>query len=460
MSAAPPAARLGGRIRHEPEDFLVEELPLVAPTGTGDHVLAQVEKRGITTFDLLLFLSKALHTSERSIGYAGLKDARAVTRQWVSLPRVDPARVAALAGPAFHVLSAACHPHGLKIGHLKGNRFTIRIRDVDLAHEAAARRALEHMAAHGMPNPYGGQRFGTKGDGHLLGRALVTHDHAGFLDTLLGQPSPLEQDVRVQGARVAWERGAPEEALELWPRRRRSEKRALSAWLRTHDATAACEAVPPAARRLWVSAWQSWVFNRVLERRRAEGTWDEVLAGDIAWLTDSGACLPATGDARDRQRAAALLASPTGPLPGYDLHLAQGAPGRLEQEVLAAEGVDPEALREGLGRMRGSRRPLRVPVREASLEVEPSGSVLVRFVLPPGAFATVLLAQLMDGDTTGAQAAPVPRPAAGEGSTPRAIQAGEASLLEPDGTPEELGPAGQAGEAWADEAGDEADDGA
>ncbi|MFM8981145.1 MAG: tRNA pseudouridine(13) synthase TruD [Planctomycetia bacterium] len=110
-------------------------------------------------------------------------------------------------------------------------------------------------------------------------------------------------------------------------------------------------------------------------------------------------CLPATGDRRDRERAAALRASPTGPLPGYDLRLCSGAPGALEREVLAAEGVDPEAFRQGLARMRGSRRPLRVPVREASLEVEGTGSIVVRFVLPPGAFATVLLGLLMDGAT-------------------------------------------------------------
>lgn len=425
MSQAPPAARLGGRIRSEPEDFLVEELPLVAPTGTGEHVLAQVEKRGITTFDLLLFLSKALRVSERSIGYAGLKDARAVTRQWVSLPHVDPQQVEGLRGPAFRVLSVERHPHGLKIGHLKGNRFTIRVRGADPGQVAAARAVLEHASAHGMPNPYGGQRFGSKGDSHVLGRALVAGDWAGFLDGLLGQPSALEQDPRAQAARAAWQRGEAAEALELWPRRRRSEKRALSAWLRTGSAQAACAALPPQALRLWVSAWQSWVFNRVLERRLAEGTWDELQAGDIAWLAGSGACVPCTGDARDRERAAAQVASPTGPLPGYDLRLAGGEPGRLEREVLAAEGVEPEAFREGLARMRGSRRPLRVPVREASLDEEAPGTVVVRFVLPPGAFATVLLGLLMEGPAPGSHPAGIDAPwAAGQ-----AHAGGGASLL-------------------------------
>lgn len=434
MSQPPPAARLGGAIRSEPEDFLVEELPLLAPTGTGEHVLAQVEKRGITTFDLLLFLSKELRLSERSIGYAGLKDARAVTRQWVSLPGADPAAVERLSTGSWRVLSAERHPHGLKIGHLQGNRFTLRIRGADLAEVPAARAVLEHVAAHGMPNPYGGQRFGSKGDSHVLGRSLVAGDWPAFLDALLGQPSAMEHDPRAQAARAAWERGEPEEALEAWPRKRRNEKRALSAWLRTGSAEAAAGAVAPQALRLWVSAWQSWVFNRVLERRLAEGTWDELLAGDLAWLTGSGACLPATGEARDRERAAALVASPTGPLPGYDLRLASGRPGALEREVLAEEGVDPEAFRQGPARMRGSRRPLRVPVREASLEVEGPGTVLVRFVLPPGAFATVLLGLLMDG-ATAPGAAEALRPGTGTAAAP-----GSPSLLDEDESLEDTPP--------------------
>jgi tRNA pseudouridine13 synthase len=389
------AARLGGRIRSRPEDFLVEEIPLLAPTGEGEHVIAQVEKRGISTLDALLFLSKALKVSERQIGYAGLKDARAVTRQYVSVPRVPLERVEGLAGPRFRVLSAARHPHGLKIGHLKGNRFTIRIRGADLAHVDAARAALETLVAGGMPNPYGGQRFGTKGDGHLLGRAILEQDWTGFVDRLLGHPSGLEQDERTLAARAAWDAGRPQEALGLWPAKRRSEKRVLAELLRTGNPRSAFEALGPHPRRIWVSAWQSWLFNRVLARREADGTWDRLLPGDVAWLHDSGATYDAQEGIRDADRAAALVASATGPLPGYDLRLASEAAGRVEREVLAAEGCDPEAFRADHARMRGSRRPLRVPVREASLEVEGPGQVLARFVLPPGAFATVLLGILM-----------------------------------------------------------------
>ena len=392
---------LGGTIRRHPEDFLVEEIPLVSPTGQGEHVIAQIEKRGISTLDALLFLSKAAKVSERQIGYAGLKDARAVTRQYVSFPRIAPERVAALEGPRFRVLSVARHPHGLKIGHLKGNRFTIRIRGVDMERVPAARLALEEIARRGMPNPYGGQRFGTKGDSHLLGRAILEQDWAGFLDRLLGQPSPLEHDERTRRARESWEAGRREEAFALWPNKRRSEKKALSTLLRSGSPREAFEALGTHPRRIWLSAWQSWIFNRVLGRREAEGSWDQLLPGDIAWLSASGATYHALAGPRDEERARSLTASATGPLPGYDMKLAAGAPGAIEREVLAEEGCDPEAFRAVHARMRGSRRPLRIAVREASLEVESPAVVSVRFVLPPGAFATVLLAILMEGGAEG-----------------------------------------------------------
>ena len=143
------AGGLGGRIRGYPEDFMVEELPLFRPSGRGEHTIVQVEKRAAPTLDVLLFLSKQVKISERRIGYAGLKDARAVARQYLSLPKIAPERVLGLRHRRFRVLSAARHEVGLKIGHLRGNRFTIRIRDCDLGQLPKARKVLERHVARG-----------------------------------------------------------------------------------------------------------------------------------------------------------------------------------------------------------------------------------------------------------------------------------------------------------------------
>ena len=116
---------LGGTIRARLWDFCVEEIPLHRPAGHGEHVLFQIEKRNLSTFDALLRLSKALKVSEHSIGYGGLKDARAITSQYFTAAKIPLERVQRIRHPGMRVLSVEAHDRALKIGHLRGNRFAI-----------------------------------------------------------------------------------------------------------------------------------------------------------------------------------------------------------------------------------------------------------------------------------------------------------------------------------------------
>lgn len=388
-------AGLGGRLRTVPEDFLVEEIPLRPPSGRGEFLRVQVEKRAISTFEVLLFVSKAAKLSEQRIGYAGLKDSQAVARQYLTLPKVPPERMRGLVRDRFKVLEVARTDQPLRIGHLKGNRFTIRLRGVRTDRVLAARRMLERLVRDGLPNAYGAQRFGTRGDGHALGRAIVLEDWRGFVDQLLGRPHPAEHNPEVRAARAAYDRGDLDEAFQRFPVRHRPEKKALAGLRRGLPPRAVYASLGEGPRRIWVSAWQSYLFNRVLDARIAAGTQGRLLTGDVAWLTQSGACYPVRDAAAEAARAARFEASPTGPLVGHDLVLATGEPGAAERAVLAAEGVDPESFRVTHVKARGLRRPLRVPVEEASLEEEPGGAVVVRCLLPSGSFATVLLEHLM-----------------------------------------------------------------
>jgi len=386
---------LSGHIRTEPEVFPVEEVPLYRPEGVGDHVLFTLEKRGISTFESLLWLSKAVKVSEHKIGYAGLKDARAVTRQTMSVHRVPPARLLAVSHPCMRVLDAARHPTRVRIGHLLGNRFTIRIRGANLAHLDAAREALAVLVRRGVPNAYGVQRFGVKDDGHLLGKALMRGDFAEFLSHLLGRPHAGECDPRVHRAREAYDRGDLEEAFAAFPMKHRIQKKALGALLRTGDPREAYEALGKRPRKIYVSAYQSWLFNRCLDARLADGTYDRLLAGDLAWQHATGAMYRVTDPDAEAPRAARFEASPTGPLPGYDLRESTGAPHALERAVLDPEGLTDAQFRAEAIRTRGTRRPYRVPVEDASLAADGPDAVIARFTLPPGAFATIVLDELM-----------------------------------------------------------------
>ena len=172
LTAALPGS--GGRIRETPEDFRVEELPLYQPEGSGSHAYAWVEKRGLTTRDLVLALLRQ-GLKEAEIGVAGLKDKHAVTRQWLSVPNRHAAALGALSDlEGVTLLETSRHRNKLGIGHLRGNRFTLRVRGGDAA---AAAAVLEVLTVQGVPNYFGPQRFGRFGTNARDGLKLVRGEH-------------------------------------------------------------------------------------------------------------------------------------------------------------------------------------------------------------------------------------------------------------------------------------------
>ena len=149
--------------RARADDFVVEELPAYLPCGEGEHLYVLVEKRGVSTPALVERLKRAYGLDEREIGYAGRKDERGVTRQWLSVPAqrvgvVDLSGMADKLGDGVTILEAKRHKNKLRLGHLRGNRFTVRIDDVDIDVERL--RARLDVVARGLPNLFGAQRFG------------------------------------------------------------------------------------------------------------------------------------------------------------------------------------------------------------------------------------------------------------------------------------------------------------
>jgi len=169
---------IGGVLRTTPEDFFVDEEPAYPPKGEGEHVFVKIEKRGLTTQMAVERIAKALNVKARDIGVAGMKDRHAVTRQWLSLPPpTQPEAAQALALEDVAILEVARHPHKLRTGHVRGNRFRLRVRGVAPDSEVAvanARAILDRLAQPpGAPNWYGEQRFGRDGDNAARGRAIV-----------------------------------------------------------------------------------------------------------------------------------------------------------------------------------------------------------------------------------------------------------------------------------------------
>lgn len=386
---------IGGAIKSSPEDFVVEEIPAYAPSGSGEHLFLKIEKRGLTTLAAVDRVARAFSVSRGAIGYAGMKDARAVTRQWLSVHLQKGASTPAIDGPELRVLESSRHKNKLKLGHLRGNRFLIRVRDVVPGARDLATRAIAILAERGLPNGFGVQRFGARADTHRLGRALIANDAERFLETLLtgskGGVDALELLRRgeLQAAAEALERGSPESRLIAVIARAGA------------PITDALRFVDRPLRRLYFAATQAECFNEVLRRRFAE--YDSVRLGDLAWLHRNGACFAVVDVAAERERARHLEISASGPLFGRRCSRPTDEPFAIEDAALADLGLDAESFSR-CGEMDGARRPLRVPVRAEVEEAdEATGTLRLAIELPPGAYATSVLRELMKRDGAAAE---------------------------------------------------------
>ena len=382
---------IGGKIKEQVEDFVVEELPLYAPSGQGEHTFFEIRKQGLSTFEAVGTIARALGVPAREIGYAGLKDAQAITCQLLSIHGVPPETVSTLELPGIRILWADRHGNKLKIGHLRGNRFTIRVRGVEASALLPCQATLDVLERRGVPNGFGPQRFGQRGDSGLRGKAILRRDQAGFLAQFLGRPNANESE-RVQAARARFDTGDWQGALALLPGTMADERRALQALIGSQgDSQRAYASVPKRLKVFLVSAYQSELFNRILNARLQ--TLDKVSAGDLAMKHPGHSVFYVKDAAVEQPRAARFEISPTGPLFGYKMIEPSGQQGQLEAAVLAAEGLDPDNFRVGDGiKVRGARRALRFPVHEPELSYDEG--VILRFWLPRGCYATALLAEI------------------------------------------------------------------
>jgi tRNA pseudouridine13 synthase len=385
----------GGRIKVHPADFIVTEIPLYEPSGSGDHVYLYVEKQGLGSLEAAAQIAAALGRPQHTVGLAGLKDAQAVTRQWMSLEQADADLAARLHLPGLRILAVSRHRNKLKIGHLKGNRFEVRLRGCRPGALPLAEAVLAALAARGVPNGFDRQRFGRRGDNHLLGRALVLGRHQEFCDRFLGRPSPAADSPRLVRARQAYDAGRLTEARDLFAGAG-DLLRVLATLIRTRNPEAAARALPKPLARLLIAAFQSDLFNAVLARRMP--AIDRLETGDLAYLHDRGAVFRVEQPETEAPRAERFEISPSGPIVAERSTLATGRPGEIEQAVLAEKGIaQADFTRVRALRLRGDRRPLRVPLSD--IAVSPVGDDLeIRFTLPSGAYATIVLGEIMKAD--------------------------------------------------------------
>lgn len=321
-----------GRIRTVPEDFRVTEQLGYEPSGSGEHLWVDVEKRELNTLDVASRLAELAGVSVRAVGFAGLKDRNAVTRQpfTIQLPGQADPDVTDWSDDSMTIVSVNRHSRKIQRGRLKGNSFALTVRDVN-----GDRDGLEHRLGlfrdHGVPNRFGDQRFG----GNNVARA-----HRMFSGELKRKPSR-------------------------------------------------------AKRGFYLSAARSLIFNRVLDERIRRGDWNKAVDGDVLMLDGTHSIFPYdAGDDAIPERIETLDLHPTGPLYGVGETAALGTAAAIEAKAIEAEAELAAGLVRFGTRM--DRRALRMRIGELAWSFHDDATLRLEFNLPSGAFATTILDQLLE----------------------------------------------------------------
>ena len=355
---------IAGSIKDHPDDFVVEEIPLYEPCGSGEHVYLSVRKTNQSHDALLSNVAHALNVSTRDIGYAGRKDLCATTTQLLSVHLPLGAEIPNDLG-SVELLWQSKHTNKLRLGHLLGNRFKIQVRGVDAADVDFIRDRMARLSTEGLPNTFGPQRFGNHKNNHNLGKALLMEDWDQLIELLVGGDKVLTQRVSQRKSRGA---------------------------------------IAKPLRKLWVNALQSAIFNKVLEQRIADATWNAPLIGDLLFKHGArGRTFEVTAEDIDTEefqsRIASVEISPTGPMWGKKMRVPAGDVFDMEVATLNSFGLNQTHFATTKQYGMGARRPLRVPVDNAKVTEgsdERGSFVLTQFELPAGSYATTLIELLLN----------------------------------------------------------------
>jgi len=324
---------IGGMTKDRAEDFQVEEISAYSPEGAGDFLFLWVQKTGLSAEQLVSHLARSLKIAHQDVGTAGMKDRHAITRQMVSVPARCQTLVESFQHDQIEILDVRRHRHKLRTGHLRGNRFSILVRNVKEGAWNLALATKAELERTGVPNFFGQQRFGRDQETLRLG-----------LDLLRGTKQP--------------------------------------------------GAIPRARRkfllRLALSAVQSALFNRALAERMDAGLVHQVLAGDVMQVVASGGPFVADDAAREQARFDAREIVISGPMFGPKMKPPTGDAAIREARLLESAAIPLAAFERFSNLTSGTRRPYLIWPGDLRLSAEPEG-IRLEFSLPSGSYATVVL---------------------------------------------------------------------
>lgn len=415
---ATTAEGIGGILRQEPEDFVVNEISGWEVEDSGKHLILELIKKDWDTNHIIRDLSRALGISQKRIGFAGTKDKRAITTQRISIFDLSEEAVNKIHMKDVQLTPIGRYRRSVELGDLLGNKFQITMRDIALEKDELKKRmdiiTSEIQAMGGVPNFFGIQRFGAvRPVTHLVGEALVrgSAEEAAMIyiaDSFKDEP----EETRVARDEVKSSRDFGQ-GLKTFPPRLRYE-RAMMHHLVEHpeDYIGSFSMLTESMSRMFVHAFQSYIFNRIICARIKAGIpLNQAIEGDIVCFKNNDS-LP---DSSRIQRVNAVnldgmnnlikrgRAFVTAPLFGYETEMASGIPGEMEAAIIDELKLKPEDFRlQEIPTMssRGQRREILLNV-QPQFEIqddelnEGKQKVMVDFSLPKGSYATTVLREYM-----------------------------------------------------------------
>jgi len=405
---------IGGKLRKTPEDFVVDEISVLPPPSPdGKFVIARVWHRNWEMNRLIRRLSSNLKVGRARVGFAGTKDGRAVAAQLMSFnaPIED---VKALSIPDVRIIEAYTARRMVEIGDLIGNTFVIKVSDVEsqVDIEATCEAVRGRLnALGGFPNFFGTQRFGSvRPITHLIGKDLIRGDFEGAVMRYVANPMEEEDSEANQARRTLQDTRDFEQALKEFPRKLTFERTMIGHLNdKPGDYLGALRTIPRNLLMMFVHAYQSFLFNRILcERIRRDIPINRPVVGDLILplnklsLPDHDNPIPVTKDNLEKavRNSVERKAFVSGMLYGTESRFPEGPMGEIERDIIEKENIKHMdfqivGLREASSK--GTRREILATYKDLRVGFE-EGAAVFNFSLNKGCYATAFLREFMKAD--------------------------------------------------------------
>jgi len=337
------------RFKQSPRDFVVEEIPLYEFSGEGEHLVLFIRKKNLATTDMIRIIAQHLGIKDREIGYAGLKDKHAMTKQYISIHKSLEEKLESFSHDGIKIVSKTYHNNKIKIGHLKGNRFYIKVKKVNPTSAKKIDEALKNITDFGMPNFFGYQRFGNDGTNHIDGEKIAKGEKR-------------ERNPRVRKFLI---NAYQSHLFNLWLSRRLE----INSLVNNFEAKE-------------IESLLNMANNEVVKLKEQKHPF-KLISGDIMEHYPHGRLFNFNGEEEDIERFNNRNISITGLLCGSKVKSSEGLAGIIEKEYNDTINVD------------GARRyawvfPTEIEGRFNQIEAQYE----FNFTLPKGSYATVLLEEI------------------------------------------------------------------